>query len=288
MRKLLGSKECTPAADFCPPPRSPFSGSITGKDAMNGSLSPSLHQLRGALPRLVCFMACGVTLAAIGNFAAQTAQSQSPIKMTVNTLGAETTTEHPQAVVAPSFALTSSPSTLTVSYGQSGNETLTITPAGNYLGIVELSASVPALVNTNASGCLSGSGLVGNTVSVSATTSVTLTLYTVPTNCPVTVGTLGNRPGTGKQFPENHSLPARASLAIGGLFLAGFVGRRARKLRGFAAIIVLATLGFTLSGCGGSSPSNNLPRGTYPITITGTDSLNAALTSSTNFTLVVQ
>ncbi len=254
---------------------------------MKGSRPYSLHQLKGALPGLVSFMACGVALAAIGNFAAQTAQSQSPIKMTVNTLGAETTKE-PQAVVTPSFALTSSPSTLTISYGQSGNETLTLTPAGNYLGIVDLAASVPTLVNTNAQGCLSGTGVVGSSVSVSATTPVTLTIYTYPTNCPVEIGALGNRLGIGKQVPENHSLPARASLAIGGLFLAGLIGYRARKLRGVAAMIVLATLGFTLSGCGGSGASNNLPRGSYSITISGTDSLNASLTSSTTFTLVVQ
>lgn len=259
----------------------------------NSSLRSSLR-FGTVLPRPVSLLVSGIALIAIGSLAAQPAlamqaEGQSAIKMTVNSLGTAPANDRPE-VAANDFTLTSSPSTLTIPYGSTGAETLTLAPVGIYLGIVNLTASVPVAVNTNAQGCLSGTGVVGSSISVTKSTPVTLTIYTYPTFCPITLGSLDKSPGTGNQSPANHSVPLRASLAVAGLFLAGLMGRRARKLRGAASLVLLITLGLAISGCGGGggSTSNNLARGSYPITITGTDSLNAALTHSTSFTLVVQ
>jgi len=235
----------------------------------------------------------GIALIAVGNLAAQSALAeqgvrQSAIKMTVNSNDAKPAVEQTEAVA--SFTLTSTPTTLTIPYGSTGVETFTLTPVNNYLGIVNLSATVPALVSTNSQGCLAGTTVVGDGVSVSQTINATLTIYTYPATCPIEIGSLQKAPATGSQSPADHSTPVRASLAIAGLLLAGLMGRGARKLRGLAGLIVLVTLGLTISGCGGgssSSTSKNLPKGSYPITITGTDALTPSLTSSTTFTLVV-
>jgi Chitobiase/beta-hexosaminidase C-terminal domain/Galactose oxidase, central domain len=197
------------------------------------------------------------------------------------------------------FNLTLSPPTLTIPYGQTGVETLTITPLNGYQGTVNLVASGSNLVEYDATGCMSGPNVAGTasgySVGVTAKTILPVTFYTYPIICPPPVASLGNGLGTGEHSPASHPGPMRTSLAVAGLLLVGLIGRRSRKLRGVAGFIVLVIIGLTISSCsgsnsgggGGGSDNNYLPKGTYPITIIGTDSANSSLTNSTSFTLVV-
>jgi hypothetical protein len=79
------------------------------------------------------------------------------------------------------------------------------------------------------------------------------------------------------------------SIAFAGLLMAGFMGRRSRKLRGLAAILLLATVGLAVSACGSnvSTTVSNPPKGTYTVTVTGTDSTTSSITGTTTFTFVI-
>jgi len=82
-------------------------------------------------------------------------------------------------------------------------------------------------------------------------------------------------------------------LAFSGLFIAGFLGRNSRKLRALSYVFALAFVGLSLSACGGVSTNNNTnnvpnpPKGTYTITLIGTDSVTSSVTSQSTLTLVI-
>jgi disulfide bond formation protein DsbB len=79
------------------------------------------------------------------------------------------------------------------------------------------------------------------------------------------------------------------SIAFAGLLLAGFLGRGSRRLRGLAAIVLLAAAGLAVTACGSSvsTTAADPPKGTYSLTVTGTDSVTSTITSSTSFTFVI-
>ncbi|HUN86938.1 MAG TPA: hypothetical protein VMU48_21340, partial [Terracidiphilus sp.] len=62
-----------------------------------------------------------------------------------------------------------------------------------------------------------------------------------------------------------------------------------------AGVIALLAVGLAISACGGGSSSggggggtpSNPPKGTYTITLTGTDSTTSSITASTQFTLTI-
>ena len=90
--------------------------------------------------------------------------------------------------------------------------------------------------------------------------------------------------------------PAPFGFALAGLMTLGLAGRRSRSMRGLVLVGVLAAMGFVLSGCGsGTVTPNNLPTptayaatGAYTILVQGTDTVTAANTAYTSFTLKVQ
>jgi len=201
------------------------------------------------------------------------------------------------------FALVSTPSTLTVSRGSSADETITVTPAGGYTGTVLLNFSTSndtALANlcyafTNTSSSGQGS------VAVSGTAAVTtqLTFDTNASDCAYATGAIkpgfrplrtlmpGHASRNAPPAPRPNRLPAEAAFA--GLLLAGFLGRYARRFRSVAWILVLASAGLALSACGGSSTTtfSNPARGTYTITVNGVDSVTSTITGSTQFTFTI-
>jgi disulfide bond formation protein DsbB len=81
------------------------------------------------------------------------------------------------------------------------------------------------------------------------------------------------------------------SVAFAGLLLAGFLGRRSRKLRGIAGLIVLAAVGLALTACSSnatlSTTVSNPPKGTYTITVTGQDQTTASIEATSAFTFVI-
>jgi hypothetical protein len=272
---------------------------------MKTSIFRTLLKQGNSLSRLFGSLAAGAALIAIGNLAsypahALQANGRHAITYTTDAPAAapvqENETETKDAVPdagTPDFSLTSSPSTLTITQGKTGVETLTLTALNGFASNVQLTASASSVVETKAQICAALD-------SESATQIVlALTFYTYPYTCPVASPALkiAGRPEAvslnrepGNQSP-NHSIPERAGIAVAGLFLAGLIGRRSRKLRGVAGLMVLIVLSLSLSSCGGSSkPVNNpndLPFGSYSITIIGTDSADTALTHSTTFTVVV-
>jgi hypothetical protein len=82
-------------------------------------------------------------------------------------------------------------------------------------------------------------------------------------------------------------------LAFAGLLIVGFLGRNSRKLRALSYMLVLAFAGLCLSACGGVATNTNTntvpnpPKGTYTITLIGTDSVTSSVTSQSTFTLVI-
>jgi hypothetical protein len=199
--------------------------------------------------------------------------------------------------------MAATPSTLTVSQGTSGNETLTVTPAGGYTGTVMLNFSTSndnALANlcyqfTNMNSSGLGSVAVGGTAAV----TTQLTLDTNAADCGSATGAVkpgfrqlrtlmsGNVARSTPPAPKPNRLPAEAALA--GLLLAGYLGRYARRFRSVAWVLVLAAAGLALSACSSSTTTTvpDPPKGTYTVTVTGADSVTSTNTASTTFTFTI-
>jgi len=198
------------------------------------------------------------------------------------------------------IALSSSPSTLTVSQGSSGNETLTVTPGSGYTGTVLLTFTTSndsALTNLCygfTTTLTNGDGSVSVTSASAVSTSLTLDANAsdcIASSVQKHTGPALHRLGGVKTATNNSPNPIPLTVALGGLLLAGFLGRSSRKFHAVAGLVALLAVGLAVSACGGGSSGTtaptNPPKGTYTITVTGTDSVTATTTSSTKFTFVI-
>jgi subtilase family serine protease len=174
---------------------------------------------------------------------------------------------------------------VSVAAGGSGSSTVTITPSSGYTGIVAFSVtSSPSLTN----GCLS----IGNTT-VSGTSAVTATLnvHTSSSACGSAAAAAG--------LPTDDSLGglgrgplSHLGLGLMGMVFAGFLGFGPRKLRKSAGLLVLAIVAMTGVGCGGGGTTATVSslkaaKGTYTLTIVGTDTTTSSITGTTTATLTV-
>jgi hypothetical protein len=203
------------------------------------------------------------------------------------------------------FTISASPSTLNVPQGNSGNETITITPAGGYAGTVLLtlnSSNNTALTNL----CYNFTTTLSNgdgSVAVSGTTPVTTTLTfdTLPSDCGLAVPRTGNpqlhRLGKANTARNTGINPVPATIAFAGLLLVGFLGRYSRKFSALAGLIVLLVVGLSVTACGGGiggggyygSQTPSPPQGTYTIYLTGQDSASSTIpAANATFTFVIQ
>ncbi len=203
------------------------------------------------------------------------------------------------------FTISASPSTLNVPQGNSGNETITITPAGGYAGTVLLtlnSSNNTALTNL----CYNFTTTLSNgdgSVTVSGTTPVTTTLTfdTLPSDCGLAVPRTGNpqlhRLGKASTARNTGINPVPATMAFAGLLLVGFLGRYSRKFSALAGLIVLLVVGLSVTACGGGIGGNGYygsqtpspPTGTYTIYVTGQDSASSTIpAANATFTFVIQ
>jgi hypothetical protein len=96
------------------------------------------------------------------------------------------------------------------------------------------------------------------------------------------------------ELPPPSTFPVfQSSMAMAGLLLVGLLGRSSRRLGTVAGICLLAAVGITASGCAtvGSSPppsgASPAAKGSYTVTIVGTDTASASITASTITTLTV-
>jgi subtilase family serine protease len=204
-----------------------------------------------------------------------------------------------------SFTMAFSPTTLTVAQGSSQTVTLTVTPSGGYTGTINLSVTLPSALQNLCGTWGTGFTTSGSSVSiaVSGANPVTgqLTIDTNASDCATAAVSHGTGGRNVRLIPHKNGLkasndapkksnPLPAGIAFAGLLLAGFLGRSSRKLRQLACVVALASLGLALSACGGTSSNNtvpNPPKGTYTVTVSGTDSVTSTINSSANFTLVI-
>lgn len=189
-----------------------------------------------------------------------------------------------------SFTITAP--TLTVTDGTVGTSTITVTPAGGYTGTVVFTLS------TTSSSLTYVCPVISN-VSISGTAQVTTTLSmdTNGQNCYATgqKHSTTARPTARKAATGSFGGPVAAVLALLSLAMLGLAGRKSARLRSLAMLVILAAGGVALTGCGGGGSSSsgggtvaNPPKGTYQVTITGTDSVTSSITASTTFNLVIQ
>jgi hypothetical protein len=157
-----------------------------------------------------------------------------------------------------------------VTQGGSTSSTITVTAVNSYTGTVNFTCAVASVTGGNPAPTCS----IPNAVTNGAGTS-TLTV--------VTTGGSRARIGSPKIF---YAL----WLPVAGLSLAGmrFTTRGARGKKPFGILLLgtmMAAL-FFLPACGGSNNTGGggcpgcTPKGTYSVTVTGTDSSNAAVTHS--------
>jgi subtilase family serine protease len=187
---------------------------------------------------------------------------------------------------------------VTVRQGSQANSTITVTPKNGYTGTVFLTFTTSndtALTNL----CYAFTTMLTNgdgSVSVTGTSPVTTQMEfdTKASDCVTSGAVKGtthpmHRLGAVNTSQNKAPNPAPVAIAFTGLLVAGFLSRSSRKLRALAGVIVLASLGLGLSACGGVSGStvSNPPKGTYTITVTGTDSVTSSVTAQSTLTLVI-
>jgi trimeric autotransporter adhesin len=179
------------------------------------------------------------------------------------------------AYVAPSIALTDS-GAITVSAGNTGTSTITVTPSGGFTGAVNLTCAVTTSIsNPNDPPTCT----IPSSVTISGTTAATATLSigTVET----TGGSASAVPPLGKFF-----LGGGATLAM--LFFLGMPARRRAWRSALSVVAILFVAG--AMGCGGGGGSKIIEGttpGTYTATVTGTDAATGKITASVAVTVTV-
>jgi len=178
------------------------------------------------------------------------------------------------SIPAQSLSLTSTPTSQTITAGQSAGYVLTITPGGAYAGSVKLSCgALPSEVACNFSpaGVAITGGAAQSTLSI-ATTAATTSRNNLPAS------------------PFGRRLTALALLLALGL-ATGRMRRCSRRMLSFVCIALLAAISLSLVACNGggsSTPANpGTPAGTYVVTVTAADT-SGTPANSVQLTLVVQ
>jgi len=248
---------------------------------------------------------------------AGTTGQPTPTGQVVLTGGSYSDTESLVSGVAsftiPAGALVSGANTLTAAYtGDSvyglsaGTATVTIAP-------IEIAEAVPT-TPVAAGVAASGSVTISTGSSYSGTIDLTCTLTTSPSGaqslptCAISPATLPLASGANGSSTVTVSTTAASTTAMakpagsnlfgfgGGLALAGLLmfGISARRRRWLSMLaLLLVTVGAAAIGCGGSAKlvttvTPATTSGSYIFTLTGTDSVNSSIVTSTTFTVTVQ
>lgn len=170
------------------------------------------------------------------------------------------------------FAVSASPSTLSIARGGSGSTTVSVTPQSGFTGTVNLTCAVsggntsliPACSLQQASVTVSGTAAVTDTLNV-ATTSSSSALH-IPAN------------------PADRTWYAAGGVAFAGLLLLGLPGRRRAWQSLLSLVLLVAAMGVV--GCGGGSSSGNTtPSGTYTVVVTAT---SGSVSQTSKVTVTVQ
>jgi len=145
------------------------------------------------------------------------------------------------------------------------------------------------------------------TVSSSSAVSATMTIYTEESACSSSASTgragrsrdsIGTAPTAHRirQRPLSSVNAGQAVMVLTGLLFVSLLGRRPRRLRALAGISLEAVACFATTCGGGNSVSTSsesfssaleAAKGTYTVTIVGTDTASSSLTASTTMTLTI-
>ncbi|WP_158750816.1 FG-GAP-like repeat-containing protein [Acidobacterium sp. S8] len=169
-------------------------------------------------------------------------------------------------IAAPDFTITATPTSKTVTPGQTATFTFTVTPVAGYTGTVKFSCgSLPAQAACSFSPA---------SVTPAGGTPISSTL------------TISTSAATAMLNPSLHSNPSLPPwMPVGGLAVAGAMGlafvpkrtsRWNRNLRVLCWDLLLASISLAVLGCGGSSSSmpsspDTTPAGSYTISINAID-----------------
>ena len=183
-------------------------------------------------------------------------------------------------IAAPDFTIAATPTSGSITPGQTATFTFTVSPVGGYAGTVKFSCgtlpSQAACSFTPASVTPSGGSPVSSTLTVTTAAS------------------------TARLTPVRPFGPSIPWLPADGLALAGVMGlvfapgkmrRWSRQLRLLSFALLLGSLSLAIQGCGGggnNSPSNpGTPAGSYTISVNASDSAGGPQ-HAMNVTLTVQ
>jgi hypothetical protein len=178
-------------------------------------------------------------------------------------------------VTDQSFTLTPAVSTITVAQGQSGNTSITMTPAGGFT--------------------LANSPLTYTCTTAAPESTCTMSPSTATNTNPVTLSVNTTAPITLLNPPFSHGSRIFYAALLPGLFgIFLTVGSGKRGIRGMRLLGLIVVLGFStmwMTSCGGSAGSSRKDPGTaagsYMVTVNATTGGAAAVTGSTTVTLTV-
>ena len=197
--------------------------------------------------------------------------------------------------VAASGGMSLAAGNITVANGNSASTEVTVTPNNGYNGRVVWSLTATGTSTTALTACYAIASLP-----VNGTTATKLTIG-VGTACNSALPAASRNvrpmsyrpPANGNTQGSLRATPATAVFAS--MLLCGCIAGRRRKWRPSLLLVLLflPLAGANLIGCGGgktnsSSTTVSNSASTYTLTLTGSDSVNQAITASTSFTLTVK
>jgi len=244
--------------------------------AIGGTDATGFSQSNNCPVSLATNTSCQIKVSSVPSAAG--AQSAS-LNVTDNAAGS------PQTVAltgsGEDFSLAASPTTTTVTPGQAGNYTLTVSPVEGFAQKVAFTCGGAPPQST----C----SVTPSSVTLSGTGNETANVAVVTTGPMASIVPFGD-------FTASR-IKLALLLAFSGLSGVGLLGGpagRSGKRRGWLvsglSLLCLLVVATTWSACGGGgSSSNETPAGTYAVTVTGTYTAGSAtLTHATKITLVVK
>jgi len=203
----------------------------------------------------------------------------------------------PPPAPSPNFTLSASPASLTVTRGNSGNSTITVTPSGGFTGSVNLSVSglpsgVTATFGTNPTTSTSVVTLAASSTATTGTFTLTITgtsgTLTHTTTISLTVKAVANPDFSLSASPSSVTVVQGNSgnTTISVTPSGGFTGSVSLSASGLPSGVTAAfgTNPTTSTSVLTFTASANAAKGTATVTITGT---SGALSHSTTVTLTV-
>jgi hypothetical protein len=195
---------------------------------------------------------------------------------------------------------------ISVTQGSSGTSAVALASQNNYAGTVSFAVSTTS-TSMQQNGCYT---INNATLAAGGTASSTLTVYTSLSACNAQQGAKAGsvhffaaRGGSAlASSQQHHPSPLSGGVPLGAAAFAGLLFLGFRRVRRHAwmlmsCLLLVAVVGLS-TGCGSNSSSGtnssstgststDVAKGSYTLTLAGTDTVNSSITASTNLTLTV-